>query len=610
MRHRATLVAAMEGVSRSAFYIARELAQNSRSGLTVRFLSKKLAMQEEEVEYLVDIHGQLFFSDLTKIKIVAEGLTSIKRIQDGLENRGDVESLYALVRGLDAHEFRILEEQIGIHQPGPKKAAVEQLLEDCYRHPDSVIEYVASRNFSPKARELFDIVWQSKSGIMPLAKLRTAHGGSEYEIEQALDELLKGMVLFEMFRFDSEDRLIRVVGLLSEIRQWRESEASEGGRKTQLRPQKNVAGDIKSVGLTLTDRLCRIVAAIAAKPARLRGDGDLFREDRRRVTDASPEDDPSFATCLWIAQGVKWLVRVDNELRAGDVSDLVKLDPLSRHKIVFDWLASNANEAESRRILTGFLEEAKPKAWYSVTDFVAYAVQRTSENEQAVMKSAGGHWHYVSSAGVGTSERGLARSLEETFLWLGVVDRIENEDSGLFRISELGECFLVGQFSEKVVETFAPKTGAIIVQPNFDIVVPTQEVDPLLAIPLDQFADRKSTGTAVVYHLSKDSFTRAVQSGHDGDGFMQFLLKNNRGGSLPANVMTTLEDWRGGMKRVKLRTLSVLESDDPLVIADLLHRRRFTKFFAAVDPHKTLAYVNIQKTDLEKELEKEGFVVS
>ena len=75
MRHAASLLAAMEGMSRPAFRIARELANNSRSGLTVRFLSKKLDLPDEEVEYLVDINHKLLFADLTRIKIVNEGIT-------------------------------------------------------------------------------------------------------------------------------------------------------------------------------------------------------------------------------------------------------------------------------------------------------------------------------------------------------------------------------------------------------------------------------------------------------------------------------------------------------------------------------------------------------
>ena len=184
----------------------------------------------------------------------------------------------------------------------------------------------------------------------------------------------------------------------------------------------------------------------------------------------------------------------------------------------------------------------------------------------------------------------------------------------VFRITELGECLLAGKESDAewmvaLDAKYSHRKATIIVQPNFDIVVPSEDVDPLLTVPLEQFATRASTGKATVYHLNKESFTRAVQEGHDGHAFVEFLLAYNRGGELPSNVMTTLEDWRGGMKRVRLRMMAVLETDDPLVLADLLHRRRFKKFLAPVDMHKTAVYARISKDDLTKELERDGFIV-
>ena len=149
MRHGAGLIAALEGMSRPAFRIAKELTLNSRSGLTVRFLSKKLELPEEEIEYIIDVNHRMFFTDITKVKLVAEGPVIVKRISDGLENRGDVPSLMNLVKGLGPHEFRRLEEQIGIEKPGGKKTAAEELVARGYRHPDSIVEYVASRGFSP-----------------------------------------------------------------------------------------------------------------------------------------------------------------------------------------------------------------------------------------------------------------------------------------------------------------------------------------------------------------------------------------------------------------------------------------------------------------------------
>ena len=83
MRHRASLLASMEGISRATFLIARELSQNSRSGLTARFLSKKLELAPEEVEYLVDVNPKLLYTDLTKVRLAPEGFHAVKRILGG-----------------------------------------------------------------------------------------------------------------------------------------------------------------------------------------------------------------------------------------------------------------------------------------------------------------------------------------------------------------------------------------------------------------------------------------------------------------------------------------------------------------------------------------------
>lgn len=609
MRHGASLIAAMEGIGRPAFHIARELAQNSRSGLTIRFLSKKLELPPEEIEYLIDVNHRLFFFDLTKVKLVADGAAAVKRITDGLENYGDVPSLFRSVKALGPHEFRPLEERLGLESPSGKKAAAEHLLHLAYTHPDSVVEYVATRGFSQAAREVFDLVWQSKAGVMPVSAVRSVHGGPEHEVEQALAELFDGFALFELFRFDAEDRLVRAGAILAEIRQWREAETSARVKRTRLKPIRCTPERVESHGLNFSDRVCRLVAAVAARPARLRGDGDLFREDRQRLGEICPEDaQPSLSACLWAAQGVGWLARVDNELRIGKLEGLVGLNRLARHRVLLDWLLSRGTESDSLRILARFIEEMKPTGWYSVAGFVDDVLRARAENERPVLKSAGGHWRYVSPSASVQSGRALTRSLEETLLWLGLVDRAELAGEGIFRITELGRCFLTGKDEQLLQGLFPEQKAQIIVQPNFDVFVPLYDVDPLVTVPLERFATRTSSGRAAVYHLSKDSFTRAVQDGHDGGAFIEFLLTHNRG-ELPPNVMTTLQDWCGSMKRVRLHTLHVVEADDPLLLADLLHRRRLRKHLGPVDANRVLTYSKISKAQLTKELEKEGFVV-
>ncbi|HIJ74074.1 MAG TPA: hypothetical protein HPP83_08225 [Candidatus Hydrogenedentes bacterium] len=611
MRHGSSLVAAMEGISRSAFRIAKELARNSRSGLTVRFLSKKLDLPVEEIEYLIDVSPRLMFYDLTKVKLAAEGRSAVKRILEGLENRGDVPALFRRVKALGPHEFRRLEEQIGLVQPGTKRAASEELINRYYARPDSIVEYVATRNFSSVARELFDMVWQSKSGVLPVSRIRAAHPGSEFEVEQGLWELFRGLALFEMFRFDAEDRLVRVVGVLSELRQWFETSRTQKGSKPRLK-RRRAAPDsvVDSRGLEFSDQVCRLVAALSAKPARLRGDGELFREAQRRLGEICPETaDPSLTTYLWAAQGVGWVARVDNDLRAGELEPLINLDRIGRHRILFDWFTSCRGEAASREILAGLLEHMTSGAWYSITEFVHFASTVNANCERAVLRNAGGHWHYVCPSASDSAQRALARLLSECLLWLGVIDRTECDGESLFRVSELGRCLLTREGTDALVKAFPGRQAEIVVQPNFDIVVPTQDVDPLLTVPLEQFGNRLSTGRATVYHVDKESFTRALQSGHDGNAFVEFLLAHNRNKTLPPNVLLTLEDWRGGMKRVRLRTVHVLETDDPLILADIMHRRKFGKHFQTLDPQRAVRYSGIAKAQLAKELEKDGFIV-
>lgn len=610
MRHGASLLASLEGISRPVLRIATELTNNSRSGLTVRFLAKKLEMSEEEIEYLLDMNHRLLFTDLTKVKIVSEGHNAIRRIHDGLENLGDIPSFIRRMKVLTPHDFRRVEELVDSPVPLTKKAAAELMLDMAYRHPSAIADFVAVRGFSENARNIFDIIWNSKEGIMPVSKIRAAHGGSEFTVEQGLWELFRSFAVFEMFRFDQEDRLVRVAGLLKEVRQWREANARMEGAVSRLRPIKSKVDSSQCRGLSLSDTICRLVAAVAARPARLRGDGELFREDRKRLADICAEEaDPSLSTCLWVAEGAGWIVRVDNELRVGPMDALIKMDRIERHSALDAWFATTPDHASSRNLLISLLDEMRSGAWYSVTEVVQYALYSGAKHEQPTLKCTGSAWHYASPSAAGQHESRLARSLEESLFWLGIVDRGEYDGDSVFRISELGEALLLNSTGPRLTELFPPKQCEFVVQPNFDIVVPSQDVDPLLTVPLDQFAVRGSTGQATVYNVSKESFTEAVQNGHDANNFVEFLLAHNRGGALPTNVSMTLEDWRGAMKRVRIRTIQVIEADDPLVLADLLHRRKFTKYFAALDPKKAANITGVSREDLAKALEKDGFIV-
>ncbi len=610
MRHGASLLASMEGMSRHAFRIARELTNNSRSGLTVRFLSKKLEIPQEEIEYLLDINSRLIYTDITKIKLAPDGFHAIKRIIDGQDSHGDIASLQRQVKSMAAHDFRQFEERIGTEAPLSKIAAADIFIDKFYKHPDSIVTYVATRDFSETAREVFDIMWQSPKGIMSVSQIRAVHGGSDFNVEQALWELFQGFALFEMFRFDSEERLVRVAALLSEIRQYRKEQRNSESGFLQLEPLSIEVKQCDFMNLEFSEIICRLVASIAARPVRIRSDGDLFKEDQKRLLELFPDEaEPSLNSCLWVAESAGWLCRVDNLLQVGTLDELIKMDRLNRHRVLSKWFLSHGDAAMARGILVHHLDLLESESWYPVGSFVRYAMQQAKSDEQPILKPMGAHWTYLHPSASAQTHKLLTRMIEETLYWLGIVAHTRIDDDLYFQLTPLGKALITDNTNEILAQKYPSRLCEFVVQPNFDIVVPNDNNDPLLTVPLERFTTRSGSGLASIYKLSKEAFTLAVQEGHDAKAFIQFLLKHNRGGTLPSNVLMTLEDWQGGMKRVRLRTIHVLESDDPLVLADLMHRRRYEGYFSELDADAMLHFKGITKTNLVKALEKDGFVV-
>jgi len=611
MRHSASLLASLEGMSRATFLIAKELSQNSRAGLTPRFLAKKLDVPIEEIEYLVDVNHKLLYTDLTRIRLVPEGHLAVKRILEGLESHGDVTALKEHVRSLSDLDLQVLEERLEIEPDLSKKEIAERVLARIYKHPDSVLHYLAGGEFSARAREIFDSVWQSRDGILSVSQIYTMHKRPEFEVEQALTELFQGCACFELFRFDSEQRLVRAVALLKEARDYlkttRDTAPSAAGH---LKEYHGRVDAVRSEGLVFSEIVCRLTAVIAAHPVRLRNDGELFREDRRRLEQIrSDEEEPSLNTCLWAAEGLGWIARVDNTFRAGEVSTLVEMDRIDRHRLLYQWLTSQADIAPARGILEKALEELSPEAWYSVMDFVAYAHRFSDQSDAPALKPVGTHFEYVSSSTGGRLETRMARVLEECFFWLGVVARGYAGDDPCFQITPLGMALLAGNTPPSLREEYPAWTGGIVVQPNYEVAAALHDIDPLLTIPLDTFAVRVSEQPVTVYKLTRETFVHAMQQGHPADGFINFLLNHNRG-PLPGNVLTTLKDWCGTAKQVRLRTYHVLEADDPLVIAELEHSRQWAGHMVPFDAHKVLRYQGLSKAELKAALEKEGYIVS
>ena len=300
------------------------------------------------------------------------------------------------------------------------------------------------------------------------------HGGAEYDIEQAMWELFQGCACFELFRFDAENRLMRVASLLKEIRDFKKSNKPVSGERiTKPKPVKGEIETISSKELGFSETICRLTAAIAARPARLRNDGELFLEDKRRL-DKICDDDSLLGTYLWVAEGLGWIGRVDSTLRAGALEEIAGMSRLKRHRLVCNWLMGQETDSKTRMLLETAFEEMKTGSWYQVMDFLGYAKTITDQSDAPELKRVGAHSEYIAPSTSGKVETRLARVLEETYFWSGIIDRGHKDGEPCFRISALGDATLREAEPATLTQRYPEHKGSFVVQPNYEIVARCQ----------------------------------------------------------------------------------------------------------------------------------------
>jgi hypothetical protein len=156
----------------------------------------------------------------------------------------------------------------------------------------------------------------------------------------------------------------------------------------------------------------------------------------------------------------------------------------------------------------------------------------------------------------------VAQVLGESLCWLGVVDigTAMGSDAPLaVRLTELGRRIL-----RQDAEPVAPVAVgvALIVQPNFEVLVLDALGNLDLVSRLDAFADSQSLDRAAVYTLTRSSIVRGLAGGLREEQIVA-ALEGGAASPLPQNVRQTIADWSREFERVHvLRDVAVLEAPD------------------------------------------------
>lgn len=111
--------------------------------------------------------------------------------------------------------------------------------------------------------------------------------------------------------------------------------------------------------------------------------------------------------------------------------------------------------------------------------------------------------------------------------------------------------------------------SGFVVQPNYDIVVANGSMKHSHVLFFDRFADKQSEDMVVVYKLTFKSMVNALDNGISIKEIIEYL-KEYCNKEIPENVLLTLQDWERESKRIRIRTVTIVETDDKYLLEELM----------------------------------------
>ena len=169
----------------------------------------------------------------------------------------------------------------------------------------------------------------------------------------------------------------------------------------------------------------------------------------------------------------------------------------------------------------------------------------------------------------------LADMIKTMLYWLGAVELGRDKQKRLlsFRVTEDGRTLLDPEHDNGVRHP----SKTLLVQPNFEVLV----VHPESKVVWDlmRSADLVRHDRVSVYSLSKESVSRAAETGLTAEYIKEFLHKNT-GKSLPQNVAHSIDDWSRLVKRAGVRRVTLIEVADPSLLDEMLASRKTRKLIA------------------------------
>ena len=179
-----------------------------------------------------------------------------------------------------------------------------------------------------------------------------------------------------------------------------------------------------------------------------------------------------------------------------------------------------------------------------------------------------------------------------------------------FRITKLG-AWILGMTDkyEAPTNVITRNTkGELLILPDYTIVISGLKCRIEHETFLSQFFTKISSDeNAAVYKLDFKSITRAYSNRITPTKIKNYL-KSASNKNLPDNVERTLTGWQTKVDRIKIRELTVLETDDQLLLEEIKHIKAMDNIIIG-DLHNAIILANDSKKKAKTLIEKNGWLV-
>jgi hypothetical protein len=265
-----------------------------------------------------------------------------------------------------------------------------------------------------------------------------------------------------------------------------------------------------------------------------------------------------------------------------EAKNIFELDRIRETKIRTD---SRPNLSPARNFILKYLSKCPVNGWVDISELLRFIkkINRNfltklvgdieTYNDYERYYSSGNHsWEHIEG-------RFVQIILLEYLSALGIVDLMVEQDCddyannyfysvSYLRLTPLG-AYILGVIDDyQEPEQPEAANSGIIIQPNYEMIVASGGMQEVHVLFLDRFAEKVSEGAVNVYKISFKAIVSALDQGIPVQELIDYFQEYSIN-PIPDNVLLTLKEWDLKSKKIRIRTVTILETDDQYLLEEL-----------------------------------------